>query len=488
MFQLEVSYRLTERQSRFGLLLIGHGFFLAYIILSGIFYQERLLGYDNAVYAFKMLYQQGFNIEHGRYLAICTQWLPVLAIKLGFPLKGVLLLYSLNFGLFFYLIFCLIAHGFRQTQTAVWFTLSMSLTNFLAFYYPVGELQLSVALLGLLMAVLQASVLFGSQSWWLKSLAGGLLIVAMFRGHLLVVFPLLAVLVFLMFQNKRSDKRKSCGVLILLSLLLLAGKMAWVDSGSYEGQRLAQLLQDPQRISLFTQWPAFDFMRDYLLKTAWLGTALWFCSLVFLMYLKRWWLLSLSLLSVAGLSGMLVLVNAPHNLAINFHNYAFGLGAVMALPIVFVFYRKRVHGLSLLLLFFAVYINTDQMNRQHVFFTKRVQYINQLMQSNVTPGQRKLMLDRRHMNQTIIQTEWATALSSLLISSLEGPEHSATLFFGHSLEQFETHPAWQGRMDDPELLLGFTFDPFVFKQELLPDRYFQLPRQTYQFVTGPFDP
>lgn len=59
-----------------------------------------------------------FNIEHHRFIAVFTQFLPVLSAKFLLPLKIVAISYSLNFALYHFVCY-LLCGFFRQYKFAI---------------------------------------------------------------------------------------------------------------------------------------------------------------------------------------------------------------------------------------------------------------------------------------------------------------------------------------------------------------------------------
>src|SRR5688572_6642136 len=88
-------------------LLAGTFTFLLLGILSVIFYQERVVFIDIAFQLFHMLKDGTFAIQHNRTGAFLTMSFPLLASKLGLPLKLVMLSYSAGFIAYYFAIFLL---------------------------------------------------------------------------------------------------------------------------------------------------------------------------------------------------------------------------------------------------------------------------------------------------------------------------------------------------------------------------------------------
>jgi hypothetical protein len=96
-----------------------HLFFLLYAINCAVFYQDRMILDTVKLLAWKLLAQDALFVEHGRaFIQLPPQILPWLAMKIGLPLKGVALAYSLGFCLYHYLMALLLYYGFRRRDLA----------------------------------------------------------------------------------------------------------------------------------------------------------------------------------------------------------------------------------------------------------------------------------------------------------------------------------------------------------------------------------
>ncbi|MCP4021048.1 MAG: hypothetical protein GY729_04335 [Desulfobacteraceae bacterium] len=172
--------------------IIGHVFFLILLLMGAVFFRERLLNFDSAFYSFSMLYYDDFYIAHDRYISYATQWIPLLALKLGCSLKTFLVLYSISLILLHYVIYNILVYGFKNTAAGIFLALSLVLAMRYKFYAGIAEVTASIGLLALFIGwVTKEKDQFPSLKKWQDSLIALLLIGILTTGHPAIAMPLL---------------------------------------------------------------------------------------------------------------------------------------------------------------------------------------------------------------------------------------------------------------------------------------------------------
>lgn len=179
---------------------------VVYAVLCGLailFYKERMALPDDANYVFELVTNGGhFAIFHHRFISVLTQWLPFAAIKLGYSLQSVTLLYSLNLTVFYAL--CYLVCGFvcRDYKAALAMLLSYLLFSSHTFYWAVPELGQGISLLFILFALLSRRESMGAA----QIVLSGALIVFAVCAHALALFVLVFMLLYL-WLHQRQNRR-----------------------------------------------------------------------------------------------------------------------------------------------------------------------------------------------------------------------------------------------------------------------------------------
>jgi hypothetical protein len=188
------------------LLVLGHFSALVFIIFSIVFYEERLFAFDSAYYFFKMLTNEGFNIEHNRSISYTSQLMPVLAIRSGASLKTVSILYSLSFMLFYYAIYIVHAYVLKNPQTGMLLFLILILSTRFKHYNAVSEVTATMALSSLFVGWVWTWDTLRRFKVLQKTLIAILLLCVNWTGHPIIFLPITGFLGFyLVYRNKWRD-------------------------------------------------------------------------------------------------------------------------------------------------------------------------------------------------------------------------------------------------------------------------------------------
>ena len=137
--------------------LLGYLALSALAVFAVYFAKERLYA-DAGYFLVRVIDEEGFHVINQRWLMPLIQWLPLVGIKLGLPLKGITVLYSLGnvvlcAGAFLYVsrVLCDRYHGLILLATQF-----VGLAQ--ALFCPVFELYYGAILLITLRALLQSDV------------------------------------------------------------------------------------------------------------------------------------------------------------------------------------------------------------------------------------------------------------------------------------------------------------------------------------------
>ncbi len=449
----------------------GHTYFGLMLLLSLVYYRERMICFDTANYAFQLIVKQDFYTGHGRFLTYITQFLPLLAVKLGLPLKGVLMVYSASFVLFFYLVFNIIVYGFRNIPAGIFLALSICLTVRYKFYGPVGEIVLSMALLALLAGWITRDKDRFRMPVWVDTLISMGFAALLLVGH---PFAWLSCLVFLGFdlcyRNRWLQPR--AWALVAWTAGCFRYKLQLVRENPYEAERAGQITD---------AWEVINNWSDYYVadRINWMfDTEYIFPFAVFA--LSLWWLIFrdkgfTALCTFLGFCAILMVVAILHvyldsPIYIMLDGYLSHLGLIWSMPIAFFLLPNRKWWtaalISALLLF-----GLDRMKNKHRYFEKRIIRMEQVFKDH--PGRPKLLAHMEDFDWHAWWLPWAVGVESLLLTALDGPEKSATLYFETWGDQ------WDKKLDDPDFYLGVQYAPTYYNARQLPKRYFRLPETPY---------
>lgn len=140
---------------------IAWGWMLLMLVLDVVFYRQRLLG-DASFYLFQVVNNEKFNIEHLRPISVVSQWIPLLLTYAQAPMQWIMVSYSFNEWLYFFLLFLLLLYGLKDKGGVTALILMMIIVNKENWYNPVSELIQGGPLLIVVIAIYRKQHL----KWW----------------------------------------------------------------------------------------------------------------------------------------------------------------------------------------------------------------------------------------------------------------------------------------------------------------------------------
>ncbi|NRB50652.1 MAG: hypothetical protein HRU41_23490 [Saprospiraceae bacterium] len=457
---------------------IGHLFFGLLLVMSLLYYQERLLHFDAANYTFQLLYFEDFYIGHGRWISAPTQLLPLLAIKMGASLRTVLLIYSASFILFYYLIYLLIVYGFRQAKVGLFLALALCLTMRYKFYGPVGEVILSIGSVALLLGWLwRGEVLSHLSARWNYLLSFLLMVVLILTGHPFASLSLLFVMGF-HWISAGNWWDKEFWIMMGTAVFLLGRKyLSLQQEGSYEAGQMDNLQEGVKILGNFQDYYVFDRILYFLDTEYTFPFAIFSLSLLLLIYKRKWLLVVFILLSQVGMLVAIMVsfsyLNDPIYILLD--GYLTHLGVIWALPMVYVLLEEqRVWSLALMVLLLG--FGVDRIHGKRTFFQQRMEIIGSIMEPSLDQNHKKLLHHMDHFDWQRLWLPWAVGVETLMYSALAGPDKASTLYYQQARRDEEEHAKTE------DAFLGVQYDPFLFELDSLPNRWFLLPEGPYHRI------
>ncbi len=120
---------------------------LLFILMAGsvLFYKERMLYIDAPHVLFRLINDGHFWIEEHRYGSFISQVLPLIGAKLHFPLRVLMLLYSVSFYVFYLSVALILIYGYRNYVLAILLGLYFILFVSESYYWPNNEVHQGIA-------------------------------------------------------------------------------------------------------------------------------------------------------------------------------------------------------------------------------------------------------------------------------------------------------------------------------------------------------
>ncbi len=428
------------------------------MFLSLYFYLERSTFADNSYYLTEIIQHQTFCIQYGRYFAVLTQWLPVLAIKWHLSLQQIMWAFTINPILLHFVVFLLIRWLTTEKWISYLYLFSLMLTAHDAFFYTNDEMNQAAGLLIAMIAILRSHKIVGVK----KIIA---LLILIFTLHIAHLFLLLvaAALLFIYFLEKR-DRIAIVGFVVVGILLLLrivifkTGR----DGSSIDSLDVHFITLKNAYTSAFAQFVSKEIIQFYLPSIA----------LLALFFFKN------SISKMAGLLTVctvlvfyIVLFVFLRNGATESYNdrYLAVLFLIAWSVLAMVIEDRKMNPPYLILIsLFVVFFSFFKLITEKRY-TQKTQYVKQLMWQKPI----KQIFIYEKMPEAIQSTYWSIPYESLLISSIDA--ETKTLFIQRQHYQIQQY------LSDSTLFLGaeWTFG----NPNTLDTVYFPLQHVVYQYAS-----
>lgn len=407
---------------------IGHLSLMVTTILAVVFYKERVIWVDPGQQVFEMINANWYKVYVGRYSMMINQTIPLLAIKLGMPLKHVLMAYSLSFVFIYYLCFIICVYGFKNTAAGVCIAFTPLLIRE-AFGHSISEAWLGIAYSVVFYALLnyyhqwKKRGLFYIFLFYFLSLV---IITINYFIHPITLFTIGFALGFT-FLNNREFKSPHIYILsfIVLGIYLLKFLFPTTthEDSFFEGVKMADQLL-PKLFTLpIIKFIAFAFFKIYLLVFIPLLISI-------LLYIKNKRFV-LGLFIVAYVFGEILIAS----LAFYKGDGHFALESrliplIMTIIIPFVELlkgKKRNYLLMGGVLVMLTMSYVSLIKDVQLVHTRRINHYKKLLSLVEKYPERKFYMDETIERNSAINS-WGPAVETLLLSSLDGKENSRTIF------------------------------------------------------------
>jgi hypothetical protein len=451
----------------------GMLFFFFMLLFAIFFANERIIHSDAAFYLFKLINFENFNIEHERYSAFISQVFILPFIKIGLSLKSLIYIYSISFIVLFYLVFILLYQGLKDEAAAL--TLLMILVIGMAhpMYRPVSE-----STQGLVYSIILAGVLWYPGSLYskrknkrLRFTLSLLVIILCYFSHPITLFPLVFIIGFYIVDKKEFGSWLPWALLFFIIILYGIKSISGGSSG-YEEEKLRQLTEIKHNILNFSNIYSTQYLKKRITTT-------YFIPLILLFLLNLFYLMERKWLKLLLLDGFCIGFFAIHNLVFmagsdielekNFMTANFFIFFAFSRDLFF-WTRGQVAKILFLLLILGwsakVIIEPQQLYKDRIIYYKTLDHHLQTQDGS------KFFTTEDQINNSKILYMWGVGFESLLISSLNGPEFSKTIYpFRDTINLPEY-------IEDPNLYLCVFFWP-QWDIRNLNEKYFKLPQQKY---------
>ncbi len=443
---------------------LGYAGLFGLLILSAFFYQERILFVDTAYQTFLMVKDGYFQVMVNRFGAVLVQWLPLIGIKMEWPLRWVIFLYSLSFPLLFLFWYHLTVKWLKQPAIGLCIVLLFTLMVRDAFYWVPSELQQGLAFLLFWTAFVVQFFPFSRWWQWLIAFIG---VICIAYYHPLTVIPFFFLWIF--FWLSRPSFRRPvyyglAGFMVVMQLFKQKFSSNWYDNAKY-----AEFFNNLEHF-----FPHYWNIPSnlYFLQAGfqqWYG--LWLVLIVVLIFYlvkKDWWKIGLI---VSFFTGYVLLVNLmdPHWPYLFYAevNYL-PLSIMVCIPLlvdVLPSLKHKTLPLALLSVFIAIRLIT--IGAHHKEYSSRLEWLDTQLQAGMP--HKKLWTEKEKAPNDLLKIDWGTPYETLVMSSLKSKDAGQTLYLLPT-------SADSGIVNTDSLFLGLRHFPI----DAVESNYFSLDKSFYK--------
>jgi hypothetical protein len=435
--------------------LLGHITFGVLAVLALVFWRERTMMLDASFQSFDIINKGKLAIQVQRFGAAFVQSFPLLTSKMGFPLKIVLMSYSLSFVIFHWLCFFICDKLLKNKDLAlgvlVWYILMTAHT----FYWAQNEVIQGISLVFVYFALLTYRGEFPKMRWWDYPLSIGLSFTLVYF-HPLMIFPFCFIWAYFLieritplskfrisdlgFRGKSDNSKLSFGLLGWSALgfaaanynkFYITGVSAY-DKGSsgrfnnHITRHLDELITGPSQ-KLF--WGhCFD---DFALVIPFLVGIVGF-------YIWKKQFLKLALFVVSTLGFIFIIATSYFDSKDWFYleSQYLPLAVILAVPFVYDILpnikntKWAVGLLSFILIFKVLYIF-----QSHKTYTERINYLAGLLDKTRRFEGTKFFVDNDDIDEKKLLMYWGSAYETLYLSAVQSPDSTRSIFIAPEPKQ-----------------------------------------------------
>ncbi|HUH74558.1 MAG TPA: hypothetical protein VLZ75_09130 [Chitinophagales bacterium] len=448
---------------------IGLIVYVFLLILSVVYYQERVILYDNSFYLFEMIRTESFCIQRFRVISFLPELLAFLAIKIGAPLIVVSVLFSVGYSLFYFVIYLIVGLFLRKYQLAIVLLLVNTLIVSHTFFWNISELYLGIGLLILFFAIATEKKFKTLNVWQNNTLLFLLILIS--SSHPLILFPF-AFMLYYLFRQKALEGKMTLYISSVFLIFYIVNRVYftdWYDSEKLNAVNNIKTLF-PHYLNIETNHLLLkDAIRPYLF-----ALILWVISLAFYLQKRKCFDLIITNLFLFGYL-FLVNVSFPNGVK-SFYMENMYLVVSMVLGLIFIFEivptfkRKAIAPAFILIISIAcigriVYYKqeyTDRINWYKTYFEGQ-ENKNIALPTDVAPNE-------------ILTMSWAIPFEVNILSTIEYGETYGLVFLDELNERNEEKPFFQNQFitpwskipynELPQQYFKFSNEPYLVKYEL----------------------
>lgn len=442
-----------------GIYYTGFLVFISLLILSILFYKERILFLDPAFQLSYMIRDGGFAIQVNRFVAIVTKIFPFIALKLSLPVTYVVLIYSMSFVIVNFIIFLLILRGLKNAKWALFLLLFNILMISHTFYWPAIELNQGIAVMILLFALIDKNSVL---NYKLNLLVLVILVPTVIFSHPLIVIPFVFLSAFMyLFKRENLNIHNFYIVIILALVSFIINKLFFRNW--YDDMNMSRLTNF---IDYFPNYFDIKSNRDflkYVLSDYIVSFVLFISISVYYFYKKQ--ILKLIFIWVFTICYIfLVNISFPEGVDHFFAESKYILLSIFIItPLVFDFYDMLRVKYLFGILIVVIIIRLFHIVEVHDLYSARLDMLRNILKKTENFKNKKLILYEDDFPDDTLIMSWASAYEFWLLSAMK-PGQQRSILIDENPDRFDS------LLNKNDVFLE---EWRVYKYDLFPKEYFE---------------
>ncbi len=439
---------------------IGASTFLVLALLALILYKQRIILLDIAFHLFEILRTGDFAFQNHRVGAFLTQSVPLVASKLGLSITPIMMLYSLSFVAYYFMIFWLCTCRLHAVEYGLATLLLGTLMVTDTFYWMLSEFPQGMAVLMLYLALIKYSTCH-SRYKTLAQVMVILLAIFLIFYHPLMIAPFVFCSLYLLLARPAQRRMLVVGLGIFLVAYVLKSEFlsTQYEDSAIENTKLNFKAHFPDLITLQSNKNfAKSLVTDFIFLLALYIYMIWV-----LIRERRFYRLALLITAAAAYLALINITYADGAQLFYIENMYLPLGVFVS--VAFVLERsitrdKIYYGI----LIGVLAVRLIQIAAAHRPYTERLAYLTDYMHQSRDSSD-KVIIDEKYFDMDKLMMSWGSPYEFWLLSMQEYDQMSC-ITITDRLDDF----LWAaGNTDDFIPTWG------VFPFDSLPQRYFKQP-------------
>lgn len=424
LFAMKIS-TFIKKNKDLEFVILGYLSFVLLFLASVYFYKERILFADSAFQFFKIINFEKINVEAYRYGAVLPEIPVILAIKLGFNLKLLTIIFSVSFIFLYFIVFLICIKLLKNISAGLSIVLILIICISQSFFHPVTETHQSLVFSVLVFAILQYS---SFRYTLVQILLACLVILLSFFAHPVALYTLVFVIGYSAIDQNQFKSAKPY-ILLCFVFGLAVAKVLLTDENSYEGKFFSELLKSPLIILELPHAYSTKFLLGRIF-----GLYFWVMIfeliLIIVLILKKEYIKLLWQLGISGFFLIITLLTYNKGDSDMMMERAFmPVALLVSVPLLTEMLKNsnQYRFIKTIFLTVVILISVNRIFVQGKAFRERIRFNQELLAKTSKLPNRKFIMESSEL-QKHYTTYWSYSFETLMLSSITANMPVQTIF------------------------------------------------------------